>query len=250
MIAKRAGGGYEPELADLFLAHAERLLAGLDGPVDRETILALEPAAPCDARRGGLRGSLPGHRRHDRHADAVHVRPFARRGGARGCGRQAHGSSRLRHSRRPLGGLYARHRRTGGAGLDLDASRCADRARDRRGAASSLSRRARAGVAGRRRQGGRGAGAAPSRAPRRQRLSPLRPRPRPFARRPHPRRRRSLPDRAGSAAVPAALRATRPRPRSSAARSGKESSAPTRSRRSSPAPVSRRAGRRPSGWRD
>lgn len=43
MIAKRAGGGYEPELVDLFLAHAEELLAGLDGPVDRETILALEP---------------------------------------------------------------------------------------------------------------------------------------------------------------------------------------------------------------
>src|SRR5882672_1387648 len=43
MIAKRAGGAYEPELTDLFLAHAERLFAGLDGPVDRETILALEP---------------------------------------------------------------------------------------------------------------------------------------------------------------------------------------------------------------
>ena len=43
VIAKRAGGAYEPELADLFLAHAERLFAGLDGPVDRETILALEP---------------------------------------------------------------------------------------------------------------------------------------------------------------------------------------------------------------
>jgi HD-GYP domain-containing protein (c-di-GMP phosphodiesterase class II) len=43
MIAKRAGGGYEPELVDLFCAHAERLLAGLDEPVDRETILALEP---------------------------------------------------------------------------------------------------------------------------------------------------------------------------------------------------------------
>ena len=43
MIAKRAGGGYEPELVDLFLTNAERLLAGLDGPVDRETILALEP---------------------------------------------------------------------------------------------------------------------------------------------------------------------------------------------------------------
>src|SRR3954471_20001393 len=29
MIAKRAGGGYEPELADLFLEHAETLVAGL-----------------------------------------------------------------------------------------------------------------------------------------------------------------------------------------------------------------------------
>ena len=43
MIAKRRGGAYDPELTDLFLAHAERLLKGLDGPVDRETILALEP---------------------------------------------------------------------------------------------------------------------------------------------------------------------------------------------------------------
>jgi HD-GYP domain-containing protein (c-di-GMP phosphodiesterase class II) len=43
MIAKRAGGGYELELVNVFLTHAERLLAGLDGPVDRETILALEP---------------------------------------------------------------------------------------------------------------------------------------------------------------------------------------------------------------
>lgn len=43
MIAKRRGGGYEAELADLFLADAENLLAGLEGPVDRETILALDP---------------------------------------------------------------------------------------------------------------------------------------------------------------------------------------------------------------
>ena len=43
MIAKRAGGVCEPELTDLFLAHAAELMAGLDGPVDRETILALEP---------------------------------------------------------------------------------------------------------------------------------------------------------------------------------------------------------------
>jgi HD-GYP domain-containing protein (c-di-GMP phosphodiesterase class II) len=43
MIAKRAGGGYEAALVDLFLAHAEAALAGLDGPADRATILALEP---------------------------------------------------------------------------------------------------------------------------------------------------------------------------------------------------------------
>jgi HD-GYP domain-containing protein (c-di-GMP phosphodiesterase class II) len=43
MIGKRRGGAYEAELADLFLAHAASLLEGLDGPVDRETILALEP---------------------------------------------------------------------------------------------------------------------------------------------------------------------------------------------------------------
>jgi HD-GYP domain-containing protein (c-di-GMP phosphodiesterase class II) len=43
MIAKRAGGAYEPELVERFLVHAERFMAGLDGPVDRETILALEP---------------------------------------------------------------------------------------------------------------------------------------------------------------------------------------------------------------
>ena len=43
MIAKRAGGAYEPELAQVFLDHADRLLAGLGEPVDREIILALEP---------------------------------------------------------------------------------------------------------------------------------------------------------------------------------------------------------------
>ncbi len=43
MIATRAGGAYEGELVDIFLKHADALVAGLDGPVDRETILALEP---------------------------------------------------------------------------------------------------------------------------------------------------------------------------------------------------------------
>ena len=53
MIAKRGGGAYEPELADLFLARCrDACSTGLDGAVDRETILALEPAAACDARRG------------------------------------------------------------------------------------------------------------------------------------------------------------------------------------------------------
>src|SRR3979411_25410 len=42
-IAERAGGAYEAELAKLFLAHSEALMRGLDGPVDRETILAIEP---------------------------------------------------------------------------------------------------------------------------------------------------------------------------------------------------------------
>ena len=43
MIAKRSGGAYEPALADFFLARSESLLKGIDGAVDRTTILALEP---------------------------------------------------------------------------------------------------------------------------------------------------------------------------------------------------------------
>lgn len=42
-IAERAGGAYEAELAERFLAHADQLMDGLDGPADRETILAMEP---------------------------------------------------------------------------------------------------------------------------------------------------------------------------------------------------------------
>ena len=107
MIAKRRGGAYEPELADLFLAHAERLLEGLDGPVDRETILALEPLPHAVLDEEGVRGSLPGDRRYDRHENALHVRTFARGGGACRCGGQAHGPSRVRHSRHPLGGIHS-----------------------------------------------------------------------------------------------------------------------------------------------
>ena len=42
--------------------------------------------AARDAQRGGGRRSLSGDRRHDRHADAVHLRPFARGRGAGRCG--------------------------------------------------------------------------------------------------------------------------------------------------------------------
>jgi HD-GYP domain-containing protein (c-di-GMP phosphodiesterase class II) len=43
LVEKRADGPYERALVEVFLAHAEPLFAGLDGPVDREAILALEP---------------------------------------------------------------------------------------------------------------------------------------------------------------------------------------------------------------
>jgi HD-GYP domain-containing protein (c-di-GMP phosphodiesterase class II) len=43
MIAERRGGACEAEMTDLFLEHADRLVEGIDGPVGRESILALEP---------------------------------------------------------------------------------------------------------------------------------------------------------------------------------------------------------------
>ena len=50
--AKRAGGGYEPELVDLFLTNAEKLLAGLNGPVDRATTWRWSQSRiPCSTKR-------------------------------------------------------------------------------------------------------------------------------------------------------------------------------------------------------
>ena len=43
IIRGRAGGGYEVALAELFLANADQLMVGIDQPVDRPTILSLEP---------------------------------------------------------------------------------------------------------------------------------------------------------------------------------------------------------------
>jgi HD-GYP domain-containing protein (c-di-GMP phosphodiesterase class II) len=42
-IAARRDGAYESELAGIFLAHADALMAGIESEVSRETILALEP---------------------------------------------------------------------------------------------------------------------------------------------------------------------------------------------------------------
>ena len=107
MIAKRAGGGYEPELVDLFLSNADKLLAGLDGPVDRQTILGAGARAAFHARRRGVRGSFSGDRRHDRHAHAAYVRSFARSCVACRRGGQADGTSSVRHPRCPPCSLYA-----------------------------------------------------------------------------------------------------------------------------------------------
>ena len=43
MIADRRDGAYEAALADAFLADADRLMEGLDGDIERDAILALEP---------------------------------------------------------------------------------------------------------------------------------------------------------------------------------------------------------------
>ena len=130
MIAKRAGGGYEVELVDLFLEHAETLLAGLDGPVDRETILALEPEPH------GMLTEEEAEEAYLAIADMIDMRmPFTfghsrAVADAGGRGGEAARASLRRHSLHSLGRLYPRHRRTGGSGLDMDAPRCADRARN------------------------------------------------------------------------------------------------------------------------
>ena len=249
MIAKRAGGGYEPELVDLFLTHAEKLLAGLDGPVDRETILALEPAPHAMLDEEACEEAYLAI------ADMIDMRmPFT-----------------FGHSRAVASLADAAAKQMGLPASDIRDVRWAAYTHDIGELAVPVSTWMRAGALteretdaaqlhpyhgeralaslGRRRQGGCGAGAAPSRAPRRQRLSSQFARPRSLARRPHPCRRRSLPDRARGKAPPARIE-RRGRGREAArARSGKESSAPTRSRRFSPAPANPRAGRRPSGWR-
>ncbi len=53
MIAERRGGAYEPELADVFLADAERLMEGIDGdgrPRDDPGARAASPTR-CSTRR-------------------------------------------------------------------------------------------------------------------------------------------------------------------------------------------------------
>jgi len=113
---KRAGGGYEVELAELFLAHCEQLMSGpWDGPVDRETI-------SCQSSLCLTRCSMEGdcEEAYLAIADMIdmrmpftfgHSRAVAALAAAAG---QAHGATCCRHSRRSVwAALHARHRRTG-----------------------------------------------------------------------------------------------------------------------------------------
>ncbi len=176
IIGKRRGGAYEPELADLFLADAGQMLLGLDQPVDRETILTLEPLPHA------LLDEEAAEEAYLAIADMIDMRmPFT-----------------FGHSRAVAALADAAGKQMGLPASDIRDIRWAaythdigelavpvstwmragalSGARDRRRAPSSLSRRARPRVARRRRQGRCGAGAASPRAPRWQRLPSLRPR--------------------------------------------------------------------------
>ncbi len=153
-----------------------------------------------------------------------HSRAVAALAGA--AGKHA-GASRRRRSRRPLGG-YTHD--IGELAVPVSTWMKPARFSPRETDAAHLhpyhGERALAAL-GPRRPAGRGAGAAPSRAPRRQRLPPLRQGPRPLAGRPHPRRRRGLPDRDRGATAPAG-RERRGRGRQACGRwSPRASSAPT-----------------------
>jgi len=52
-IEKRRDGPYEAALADVFLADAENFLSGIDGAVDRQTILDLEPPPHGELNEAG-----------------------------------------------------------------------------------------------------------------------------------------------------------------------------------------------------
>ena len=200
MIAKRAGGGYEPELVDIFLTNAEKLLAGLDGPVDRATILALEPEPHSMLDEDACEEAYLAI------ADMIDMRMPFTFGHSRAVASLAAAAAKqmdlpasdIRDVRRAaythdIGEL------TVPVSTWMRAGR-ADRARDRRGTPSSLSWRTRARVVGRQRQSGRLACAASSRATRRQRLLPQRQGAGSLARRPHPRRRGSISNGTRSAA--------------------------------------------------
>ena len=145
MIAERRGGAYEAALADLFLADAERLMEGLEGEIDRETILALEPLPHAVLDEEACEEAYLAI------ADMIDMRMPFTFGHSRAVAALADAAGKhmglpasdIRDT--PLGGLHPRSRRAVGAGLDLDEGRSADLARDRRGAASSLPWRACAG---------------------------------------------------------------------------------------------------------
>ena len=249
MIAKRAGGAYEAELADLFVTHAERLMEGLDRPVDREAILALEPMPHAMLDEDACEEAYLAI------ADMIDMRmPFT-----------------FGHSRAVAALAGAAAKRMGLPASDIRAVRWAAYTHDIGELAVPVSTWMRAGALTERETdaaqlhpyhgeralaslGGEGkvrsgAGAAPSRAPRRQRLSPQLAGARSFSRRSHPRRRRGLPDRARGEASPASVE--RCGCGRKAPRRGQGRKALPRSGRGGarPALVSLPAGQRPSAWR-
>ena len=180
-------------------------MAGLDGPVDRETILALEPTphamldeAACEEAYLAI-------------ADFIDMRmPFT-----------------FGHSRAVASLADAAAKRMGLPAADIRDVRWAAYTHDIGELTVPVATWMRAGTLteretdaahlhpyhgeralaslGRRRQSRRRARAAPSRTARRHRLLPQLARPRPLAGRPHPGRGRSLSDRAGGAAPPAGI---------------------------------------------
>ena len=154
MIAKRARRRLRAGARRSFLADAERLLAGLDGPVDRETILALEPVphamldeAACEEAYLAIADMI------DMRMPFTfgHSRAVAALADAAG---QAHGPARPPTSATLRWAAYTHD--IGELAVPVSTwmrAGAADRARDRRRAAASLPRRARAGGARRRRQG-------------------------------------------------------------------------------------------------
>lgn len=146
LVKRRAGGGYDPKLADVLCRHAPRLLAALDVPSVHDALVAAEPGAPVR-----VAGGRAGRRDRDgrpvrRHEVALHARPLGGRRRAGRTGRRAAGARRREGG--PARRAPARHRAGGRRAGHLGQTRTADRGRARARAHAQLLHRARAVAAG------------------------------------------------------------------------------------------------------